>query len=156
MPGRAYAQIWGTIFPIDGAQDTNLADGATVTSNAIDITDIHEDPATGGLPDFGEALGIRYTQSWILGWSVFLDFVPIGAFAGSQFQGFWIRFEQFSFSGTYIETGRLRLPITSIGATQRQLYQGDTKINGRRARIVLENQTGANLRIYWLLWAKAW
>lgn len=131
-----------------------VPNGGKFFSRIIDITDIVSDPAN-PLPDFGDALNVTYTGAWFFAWSVRLDLVSLN-WAGTNRFDLYLHVLNFTRALSVSEASEdlIRLFIPAVNNVY--VYTGCSLIHSQRARIEVENLTGANVQIDVDLWAKGW
>lgn len=150
--GAANAIAWSVHLPsFDGVVIPNNSE---FLSRIIDITDVISDPAN-PLPDFGDALNVTLTGAWYFAWSVRLDLASLN-WAGTNRFDLYLSIFNFTRGLAVSEASEdlIRLYIPAVNNVY--VYTGYSVIHSQRARLEVENRTGASVQVDIDLWAKGW
>lgn len=150
-----FPQVLPALHHLPSATAHVLANNTTFFSRLIDITDPESDPEN-PLADFGDGLNVSLTRSWRFSWSVRLDLVAL-AWAGTNRSDLYLHVLNFTRAQGVSEASedlvRLFIPANN---NARYVYTGSRIVHSQRARIEIENRSGASVQLDIDLWAKAW
>lgn len=123
-------------------------------SRIIDITDLISDPEN-PLTDYGDFLNVTLTRAWYFAWSVRLD-LPSFPWLGTSRVDLYLHVLNFTRSLALSEASEdlIRLFIPAVNNVY--VYTGYSLIHSQRARIEIENRSGATVQVDVDLWAKGW
>lgn len=155
MANRTFTEVLPLLIPIESRLAETIVAGSNVDFQIIDIADVISDPAN-PVPDF-PTLTVG-TRAWVLAWSVRIDTIAMGGFAGTNRTGLFLQVRNLTNARALLERSQdgVQLSIPATAGSDNYVYTGSRVIHSKQARVNIENLTGDTVILDIDIWAKAW